>query len=101
AAAHASIWQARAFVRPSLGTRAHRVEGVVVPADGAELRELAQTLRPVLQTHALPNVEVTVSRFVPLPVTLAVTVEIDLAAFEPAVVLRGVRAGRCDALALW
>ena len=100
AAAHASIWQARAFVRPSLGTRAHRVEVVVVPADGAELGELAQTLATFLQSHALPNVEVTVSRFVPLPVTLAVTVEIDLAAFEPAVVLRAVRAALYDALSL-
>ena len=100
AAAHASIWQARAFVRPSLGTRAHRVEVVVVAADGAELGELAQTLATFLQSHALPNVEVTVSRFVPLPVTLAVTVEIDLAAFEPAVVLRAVRAALYDALSL-
>jgi hypothetical protein len=100
AAAHASIWQARAFVRPSLGTRAHRVEGVVVPADGAELGELARTLATFLQSHALPNVEVTVTRFVPLPVTLAVTVEIDLAAFEPAVVLRDVRAALYDALSL-
>ena len=100
AAAHASIWQARAFVRPSLGTRAHRVEVVVVPADGAELGDLAQTLATFLQSHALPNVEVTVTRFVPLPVTLAVTVEIDLAAFEPAVVLRDVRAALYDALSL-
>jgi len=100
AAAHASIWQARAFVRPSLGTRAHRVEVVVVPADGAELGGLAQTLATFLQSHALPNVEVTVTRFVPLPVTLAVTVEIDLAAFEPAVVLRDVRAALYDALSL-
>ncbi len=100
AAAHASIWQARAFVRPSLGTRAHRVEVVVVPADGAELGELAQTLATFLQSHALPNVEVTVTRFLPLPVTLAVTVEIDLAAFDPAVVLRDVRAALYDALSL-
>jgi hypothetical protein len=100
AAAHASIWQARAFVRPSLGTRARRVEVVVVPADGAELGELAQTLATFLQSHALPNVEVTVTRFLPLPVTLAVTVEIDLAAFEPAVVLRDVRAALYDALSL-
>lgn len=100
AAAHASIWQARAFVRPSLGTRAHRLEVVVVPADGAELGELAQTLATFLQSHALPNVEVTVTRFLPLPVTLAVTVEIDLAAFEPAVVLRDVRAALYDALSL-
>lgn len=100
AAAHASIWQARAFVRPSLGTRAHRVEVVVVPADGAELGELAQTLATFLQSHALPNVEVIVTRFLPLPVTLAVTVELDLAAFEPAVVLRDVRAALYDALSL-
>lgn len=100
AAGHASIWQARAFVRPSLSTRAHRVEVVVVPADGAELGELAQTLATFLQSRALPNVEVTVTRFLPLPVTLAVTVEIDLAAFEPAVVLRDVRAALYDALSL-
>lgn len=100
AATHASIWQARAFVRPSLSTRAHRVEVVVVPADGAELGELAQTLATFLQSRALPNVEVTVTRFLPLPVTLAVTVEIDLAAFEPAVVLRDVRAALYDALSL-
>ena len=85
---------------PELGTRAHRVEVVVVPADGAELGELAQTLATFLQSHALPNVEVTVTRFVPLPVTLAVTVEIDLAAFDPAVVLHDVRAALYDALSL-
>jgi hypothetical protein len=45
-------------------------------------------------------VEVTVTRFLPLPVTLAVTVEIDLAAFEPAVVLRDVRGALYDALSL-
>jgi predicted phage baseplate assembly protein len=100
AAAHASIWQARAFVRQSSGTRAHRVEVVVVPANGAELGELAQTLATFLQSHALPNVEVTVTRFLPLPVTLAVTVEIDLAAFEPAVVLSRVREALYDALSL-
>ena len=100
AAAHASIWQARAFVRQSSGTRAHRVEVVVVPANGAELGELAQTLATFLQSHALPNVEVTVTRFLPLPVTLAVTVEIDLAAFDPAVVLSRVREALYDALSL-
>jgi len=67
--------------------------------DGVQ-RQLAQTLATFLQSHALPNVEVTVTRFVPLPVTLAVTVEIDLAAFEPAVVLRDVRAALYDALSL-
>src|SRR5262249_47478086 len=96
AAAHASIWQARAFVRPSLGTRAHRVEVVVVPADGAELGELAQTLATFLQSHALPNVEVTVTRFLPLPVPVG----IDLAAFAPEAVLREVRAALYDALSL-
>jgi hypothetical protein len=100
AAAHASIWQARAFVRQSTGTRARRVEVVVVPADGAELGELAQTLATFLQSRALPNVEVTVTRFRPLPVTLAVTVEIDLAAFDPAVVLPVVRTALYDALSL-
>jgi hypothetical protein len=100
AAAHASIWQARAFVRQSTGTRAHCVEVVVVPANGAELGELAQALTTFLENRALPNVEVTLTRFRPLPVTLAVTVEIDLAAFDPAVVLRDVRAALHDALSL-
>ncbi|HEX7842355.1 MAG TPA: hypothetical protein VF469_33010 [Kofleriaceae bacterium] len=100
AADHASIWQAAAFVRPSIGTRAHRVEVVVVPANGAELGELAQTIAAFLAGHALPNVEVTVRRFLPLPVTLAVTVEIDLAAFDPVAVLGDVRAALFDALSL-
>jgi len=100
AAAHASIWQARAFVRQSSGTRAHRVEVVVVPSDGAELGEQGQTLATFLQSRALPNVEVTVTRFRPLPVTLAVTVEIELAAFDPAVVLPAVREALYDALSL-
>jgi hypothetical protein len=100
AAAHASIWQARAFVRQSTGTRAHRIEVVVVPANGAALGALAQTLAAFLQRHSLPNVEVTVTRFRPLPVSLAVTVEIDLAAFDPGFVLEGVRAALYDALSL-
>jgi hypothetical protein len=41
-----------------------------------------------------------VTRFLPLPVTLAVTVEIDLAAFDPAVVLSRVREALYDALSL-
>lgn len=100
AAAHASIWQARAFVRPSTGTRARRVEVVVVPADGAALGELAQTLAAFLENRALPDVDVTVTRFRPLPLTLAVTVEIDVAAFDPSSVLRDVRAALYDALSL-
>jgi len=100
AAAHASIWQARAFVRPSTGTRAHRVEVVVVPANGAALGELADTLAAFLESRALPNVEVTVTRFRPLPLTLAVTVEIDVAAFDSSSVLGDVRAALYDALSL-
>jgi hypothetical protein len=100
AAAHASIWQARAFVRQSAGTRAHRVEVVVVPANGATLGGLAETLGGFLRAHALPNVEVTVTRFRPLPVTLSVTVEIDTAAFDPTTVTRDVRAALYSALSV-
>jgi hypothetical protein len=100
AAAHASIWQARAFVRPSAGTRAHQIEVIVVPADGGELGGLADSLAAYLQAHAIPNLEVSVTRFRPLPITLTVAVEIDSSAFDPTAVLGDVRAALYDALSL-
>ncbi len=100
AASHASIWQARVFVRPSVGTRARRIEVVVVPANGAALGGLGETIAAFLRSHALPNVEVAVTRFRPLGIALSVVLEVDAAAYDPELVAAAVRAALRDALSL-
>jgi hypothetical protein len=100
ASSHASVWQARAFLRHGVATRHPLVEVVVVPAEGKPLGSLTEGLASFLRAHALPGVDVTVSRFSPDPVRLDISLEVDTAAWNPEVVVRDVRAALFDALAL-
>jgi hypothetical protein len=97
---HSSVWQARAFFRRKADPRWQRVEVVVVPANGGELGALEDTLSEFLHAHAVPGVEVVISRFQGDPVSLDVQVEVDTHAFSPDAVVRAVRAALLDALSL-
>lgn len=97
---HSSVWQARAFFRRKTDPRLQRVEVVVVPSNGGDLGPLEATLRDFLLAHAVPGVDVEVSRFSGAPVTLDVQVEVDTHAFSPDVVVRAVRGALLEALSL-
>jgi hypothetical protein len=97
---HSSVWQARAFFRRKTDPRMQRVEVVVVPANGGELGPLEDTLRDFLQAHAVPGVDVVLSRFSGAPVTLDVQMEVDTHAFSPDAVVRAVRTALLEALSL-
>jgi hypothetical protein len=100
ASTHASVWQARAFLRRAASSRHPLVEVVVVPAEGKPLGPLADDIAAFLRAHALPGIDVTVTRFERDEVRLAVDLEIDTAAWDPEVVVRDVRAALDDALSL-
>jgi len=98
---HSSVWQARAFRRPSGGQRdQQRVEVIVVPAGGGALGPLERALADHLMAHALPGVEVVVRGYASRRVNLDVTLEIDTAAYEPRPVVRAAEAALYDALSL-
>ncbi|NOJ91457.1 hypothetical protein HMI51_00645 [Corallococcus coralloides] len=97
---HSSVWQARALLKRNPGSRMERVEVVVVPSDGGELGPLKESLADFLRAHALPGVEVSLSRYLSEPVTLDVEVEVDTRAFNPDAVVQAVRAALLDALSL-
>ena len=60
AMSQSSVWQARAFARPTGLGRNQKVEVVVVPAGGGGLGPLGATLTRFLLNHAIPGIEVTV-----------------------------------------
>lgn len=79
AMSQSSVWQARAFSRPTGLGRNERVEVVVVPAGGGELGGLAATLTSFLVAHAVPEVEVTVLPFESLTFDLEVLLTVHAA----------------------
>jgi predicted phage baseplate assembly protein len=79
AMSQSSVWQARAFSRPTELGRNERVEVVVVPAGGGELGELAATLTSFLLAHAVPEVEVRLLPFEPRSFDLEVLLTVDAA----------------------
>lgn len=89
---HSSVWQARAFARPTGLGRRESVEVVVVPAGGGSLGEAAESLRSFLLAHSPPGVEVAVTAYRPLRFHLAVTVFSRAAERVPAEVEEAVRA---------
>ncbi|QSQ22773.1 baseplate J/gp47 family protein [Pyxidicoccus parkwayensis] len=97
---HSSVWQARAMLKRNPGSRQELVEVVVVPADGGELGPLKQSLADFLRAHALPGVDVSLSRYLSEPVTLDVEMEVDTRAFNPDAVVQAVRSALLDALSL-
>jgi hypothetical protein len=76
AAAHAAVWDARAFGSPGARQR-ERVEVVVVPAGGIALdARLQAALEDFLQSHSAPGVAVVVSEFSRVWLHLDITLRI-------------------------
>lgn len=77
AMSQSSVWQARAFSRPTGLGRNEKIEVVVVPAGGGNLGSLEATLRDFLQDRAIPGVEINIvpykSKAFSLEVHLAVS----------------------------
>jgi uncharacterized phage protein gp47/JayE len=100
AAKQSSVWQARAFLRPAGIGRNERVEVVVVPAGGGELGTLAATLTEFLLDHAVPEVQITVSRFTPQSFTLDLRLDVNAAGYNPDTVVAAVRTALESAFSL-
>jgi hypothetical protein len=100
AARQSSVWQARAFSSSTVSNRQERVEVVIVPAGGGELGDLERSLGSFLNAHAIPGVGVKVSRYLPVPFDLVVTVRVDPNQYEPDDVLESVRKALTDAFSL-
>jgi len=77
AMSQSSVWQARAFTRPTGPGRNEKIEVVVVPAGGGSLGDLAGTLRNFLQEHAIPGVDIRILPCQPRSFTLEVQLSID------------------------
>jgi hypothetical protein len=98
---HASVWQARAVADPIGRGRREGLTVHVVPAGGGELgSELKATLEHHLLRHGAPGVAVTVERYGRLGLYCAVTVRVDLLAYEAESVARATRRALLEALTL-
>jgi hypothetical protein len=98
AAAHSSVWQARARRRRPGIAREESIEVVVVPAGGGELGDLSGVLRTYLLARCPAGIDIAISRYQPVPLSLEVSVQIDRGAFDPVDVTARVRATLLDAL---
>lgn len=82
AAAHSSVWRARAFPGPVHAGRERRVDLVVVPAGGLFPPELRDELHDYLQGHAPPGVSVGVRPFEDGALGMRVLVRVDVGGFD-------------------
>lgn len=95
-----SVWQARAFSRPTGLARNDTVEVVVVPAGGGELGVFALVLRDFLIAHALPEVDVAVLPYQSRSFALEVLVSVDSAAYNSDEVITAVKSALQEAFSL-
>jgi hypothetical protein len=100
AMSQSSVWQARAFARPTGLGRNQKVEVVVVPAGGGGLGTLGATLTHFLLNHAIPGIEVTVLPYQEITFGLEVVLTIDTAQFVPEDVAKVVAAALQEAFSL-
>lgn len=100
AGAQSSVWQAAAFARQPRRRGRARVEVIVVPAGGGELGDLQRTLLSTLEAHALPTVDVEVTRYTPVPFNVDVIIRVKFTEYEPDDVTAAVRSALFDAFAL-
>ncbi len=100
AARHASVWQARAFVRPTPGARGERVEVVVVPAGGGPLGDLEDRLAAYLEGAGLPGVQVRVRGHQAVPIHCRLSVQVAGEGVLPARVAEALRAVLLEAFSL-
>jgi hypothetical protein len=95
-----SVWQAKAFARPTGLARNQRIEVVVVPAGGGELGPLAGTLTDFILAHAAAGLEVMVSAYQHRTFSLEVLIAVDSAAYSPEEVAAAVKSALEEAFSL-
>ncbi|MDJ0989222.1 MAG: baseplate J/gp47 family protein [Desulfobacterales bacterium] len=95
-----SVWQAKAFARPTGLGRNQMIEVVVVPAGGGELGALAETLTDFILAHTVPGLEVMVTAYRPRTFGLEVLITVDSAAYNPEEVTAAVKSGLEEAFSL-
>ena len=95
-----SVWQARAFLRPTGLGRNQKVEVVVVPAGGGELGTLGTTLTRFLLNHTVPGIEVAVLPYEEVTFSLAVVLTVDAEQFIPEDVVKEVEKALREAFSL-
>ncbi len=88
AMSQSSVWQAKAFSRPTGLGRNQKIEVVVVPAGGGELGTLGDSLTRFLLAHAIPGIEVVVLPYAEVTFSLEVLLTVDAEQFIPEVVVR-------------
>ncbi|WP_218188452.1 baseplate J/gp47 family protein, partial [Desulfosarcina cetonica] len=90
AMSQSSVWQAKAFSRPTGLGRNQKIEVVVVPAGGGELGTLGDTLTRFLLAHAIPGIEVAVLPYEEVTFSLEVLLTVDAEQFIPETVVQAV-----------
>ena len=99
-ARHASVWQAKArqIIGPQPGTA---VDVVIVPAGGGAVTErLAKDLTAFVLARALPATTMTVTGYVAVPVTIGITIFVDIDRYEKTDVLDRVAGALLDTFSL-
>jgi len=100
AARQSSVWQARAFRRPTALARRESVEVVVVPAGGGPLGSLEASLGDFLRTHTLPGVDIQISPAEVVPFHASVLARIKSAEWDPELVVPEIRQALLAAFSL-
>ncbi len=95
-----SVWQAKAFARPTGLNRNQKIEVVVVPAGGGDLGTLAGTLTDFILAHSVPGLEVTVTAYRHQTFALEVLIAVDSAAYIPEEVVASVNSALEEAFSL-
>ena len=91
AMSQSSVWQARAFSRPTGLGRNEKIEVVVVPSGGGDLGALGQTLTEFLLTRAIPGVEINVLPYQPRTFALDVLLSVNTGEYDPEDVVSDVK----------
>lgn len=91
AMSQSSVWQARAFSRPTGLGRNEKIEVVVVPSGGGDLGALGQTLTEFLLARAIPGVEINVLLYQPRTFALDVLLSVNTEEYDPEDVASGVK----------
>ncbi len=101
AQSNSSVWQARAIrlLPPGLG-RSDMIEVVIVPAGGGELGALADSLQETLSQHALPGVQISISKYQSVILDLDIIIRIKIDEFDADLVTENVRQTLVDAFSL-
>lgn len=91
--AHSSVWQANAFLVSDRYVRGEKIEVVVVPAGGVTLSTgLKTTLEDYLETYSVPGVQVDVTEFLSIVITLDITVRVKSEEYDVEAVKADVKA---------